>query len=350
MGYADAACYCLRQAIELATCFAYIHELPEHERQEKLSAWKNHTAWFPVREAMKRKLKNLGGEYADMCAHMPRFFKRVEEINERINKHIHKQGYEYYYTYKTFLSKEQKESVNEKLVREYEIFVEEAIGVVAVIKLVVDPLPVLLADEEVANRLPGLLTEPYSPCFMEKYIGEEAINEFKTTRLYKAYLCDIMKRPRLNDAVYAIKQWNHFDRSSIGQILNQMEQLDYCERLVILLAMSSKKIANVIFHDGLLLFTTDVKSHRSDFSFSSIEYKQFRSSTSQTNNRFKETLLSMLPTYDNDVCFIEHDTPFEDDEWRELCAMAERLNNVFAEAAEKMSALWKSIESQSPPV
>ena len=346
VGYSDAACFCLRQAIELATCFAYIHELPENERKEKLSAWKAHAQWFPTRGKMKKRLESLDGEYADMQSRMPRFFLHVEEVNERLNKHVHKQGYEYCYSYRRFLPTEKKRAIHENLVRQYEGFVKETIGVVAVCKLVIDPLPVLLSDEEVANRLPDMLTEPYSPGFMEKYLGEEFVREFKTTRRYEECWKDIMKKPRLNDAVYNIKQWYHFDRGNVDQVLDQIEQLNYHERLVVLLAMFSNKIARVYFHDGLLMYFTDVKSNNVDFSLSSEDFKKIRLGESRRNNPFKGSLLSVFSSYDNHAFFVEHDVPFEDNEWNELCAMVDKYNQSVVQIVQQLQ-LQKTNETQT---
>ena len=336
IGYPDAACYCLRQSIELATCFAYIHELPESERNEKLAAWQTQSSWFPLRGKMEKKLESVGGEYADMHKRMPSFFSHIEKINDRINKHIHKQGYDFCYHYRHFMPIEKKRQLVESLISEYERFVETTIGVVAVFKLFIDPLPILLSEEDVANRLPGLLTEPYSPVFMEKYIGREFVAEFKTTQRYKDFKEDIIRRPRLNDAVYNLKQWQIFERKNASQVLEQCEQLSYFERLVVLLALYSNKVAHVYFYDGLLMFVTDVKCNRTIISQSSDDFKKIRLSGQKKNIQFKGVLLTVFETYDNDACFVEHDIPFEDEEWLTLCKLVADFNNTIAEQIKGM--------------
>ncbi len=338
-GYPDAACYCLRQSIELATCFTYLHELPEQERNVKLAAWKTQFTWFPLRGQMVKKLENLGGEYADMHRRMPSFFNHIDAINERINKHIHKQGYDFCYNFRRFLPLERRRLLVGSLIKEYESFIETTIGVVAVFKLVLDPLPVLLAEEVVANRLPGLLTEPYSSVFMEKYIGKEIIDEFKTTQRYKDFREDIIRRPRLNDAVYDLKQWQMFDRKNAPQVLEQMEHLDYYERLVVLLALCSNKVAHVYFYDGLLIFVTDVKCNRVTISQSSDEFAQIRFGKRKRNVPFKGVLLTEFATYDNNACFVEHDVPFEDDEWLSLCKVVADYNNTITEQIKSMEQI-----------
>ena len=339
IGYPDAACYCLRQSIELATCFAYIHELPECERKEKLAAWQTQSSWFPVRGKMEKKLERIGGEYADMHKRMPSFFSNIEKINERINKHVHKQGYDFCYHYRHFMPIEKKRQLIESLISEYESFVKTTIGVVAVFKLFIDPLPILLSEEDVANRLPGLLTEPYSPVFMEKYIGREFVAEFKATQRYKDFKEDIIRRPRLNDATYNLKQWQIFERKNAPQILAQLEQLDYCERLVVILAINSDKIAHIYFYDGLLMFATDIKCDRTILPQSSDEFKKVRLSERKRNIPFKGVFLTVFETYDNDACFVEHDVPFADEEWLSLCNLVAGFNNNIMEQMKSMGTM-----------
>ena len=332
IGYPDAACYCLRQSIELATCFAYIHELPECERKEKLAAWKTQSPWFPLRGKMEKKLESVGGEYSDMHKRMPLFFSNIEKINERINKHIHKQGYDFYYNYRHFMPSEKKHA----LIEEYEKFIEATIGVVAVFKLVLDPLPILLSEEGIENRLPDILTEPYSQSFMERYIGKEFIKEFKSTERYQDFKNDIELRPRLNDAVYDLRKWQIFERKNAPQILEQIDQLNYMERLVVLLALASNKVAHVYFYDGLLMFTTDVKCNRTILSWSSDEFKQVRFSEHRMNVPFKDVLLTVFNTYDGDACFVEHDVPLDAEEWLSLCKIVTDFNSRVMEQEKSM--------------
>ena len=336
IGYPDAACYCLRQAIELATCFAYIHELPECERKEKLAAWRTQSTWFPLRGKMEKKLESVGGVYSDIYKRMPSFFNNIEKINERINKHIHKQGYDFYYHYRHSIPSEKEHALVDSLIEEYEEFIELTIGVVAVFKLVLDPLPILLSEEEIENRLPDILTEPYSQLFMERYIGKKNIEEFKSTARYQDFKNDIASRPRLSDAVYDLRKWHIFERENAQQILDQIAQLSYKEKLVVLLALASNKVAHVYFYDGLLMFATDVKCDRTILSCSSDEFKQVRLSEHRMNVPFKNVLLTVFDTYDDDVCFVEHDTPFDAEEWFSLCKIVANFNSKALEQAKGM--------------
>ena len=260
----------------------------------------------------------------------------IEKINERINKHIHKQGYDFYYHYRHSIPSEKEHALVDSLIEEYEEFIELTIGVVAVFKLVLDPLPILLSEEEIENRLPDILTEPYSQLFMERYIGKKNIEEFKSTARYQDFKNDIASRPRLSDAVYDLWKWHIFERENAQQILDQIAQLSYKEKLVVLLALASNKVAHVYFYDGLLMFATDVKCDRTILSCSSDEFKQVRLSEHRMNVPFKNVLLTVFDTYDDDVCFVEHDTPFDAEEWFSLCKIVANFNSKALEQAKGM--------------
>lgn len=51
-------------------------------------------------------------------------------------------------------------------------------------RLAIDPFPILLMDEEILYRCFDSMTEPYSEEFVEKYIGETIISEYKNTDVY----------------------------------------------------------------------------------------------------------------------------------------------------------------------
>lgn len=77
-GFPDAACYCLRQAIELSTSFVYLNELPPDKKAEKIKAWANVYDSFPMRGKMDAELQEFGGDYAEMRGRMPNFFNRIK--------------------------------------------------------------------------------------------------------------------------------------------------------------------------------------------------------------------------------------------------------------------------------
>lgn len=62
-------------------------------------------------------------------------------------------------------------SASEELLNRFLYHLEKCIGAVAILRLCVDPFPVLLMDEEIYLRTDDTITEPYSEKFIEQYIG-----------------------------------------------------------------------------------------------------------------------------------------------------------------------------------
>ena len=57
-------------------------------------------------------------------------------------------------------------------------------GIVAIMRLAIDPFPILLMDEEILYRCFDSITDPYSEKFVDTYIGETIVDEYKKTRFY----------------------------------------------------------------------------------------------------------------------------------------------------------------------
>ena len=62
-----------------------------------------------------------------------------------------------------------------------------AIGAVAMYRLAIDPLPVILMDEDMIMRSGDFVTEPYSEEFVDKYIGLKNIELYKQTDIYQEF-------------------------------------------------------------------------------------------------------------------------------------------------------------------
>lgn len=131
---------------------------------------------------MIKLLSNRGYIFSDMKSKMPDFFLKAKELSAELNKYVHKQGLQHFYISRNHPLNAQKSQ--ETFVRTFEHYLHRCIGVVAVMRLAIDPFPILLMDEEILYRCFDTLTEAYSNDFVEKYIGFDIINAYKQTDLY----------------------------------------------------------------------------------------------------------------------------------------------------------------------
>ena len=94
-GYFDASFYSIRQSIELATTMMYFADNKDDNTKKKaLYDWKKENR-FPMTKQMLSELKIYGEVVANMYTVMPSFFADLDILYAKINKIVHKQGYDY---------------------------------------------------------------------------------------------------------------------------------------------------------------------------------------------------------------------------------------------------------------
>ena len=165
-GFFDAAFYSLRQSIEISIGTLYLTANPE-----KLEKWK---ALEPGFESGKMvcSLKNNEPVFKDIRTKLPTFFKNLRTIQKKTNKYVHKQGFSSFYTTQSYSWSDHRENkIYSKIISDFEETVKAAIGAVAMYRLAIDPLPIILMDEELMMRSADFITQPYSEEFVAEYIG-----------------------------------------------------------------------------------------------------------------------------------------------------------------------------------
>lgn len=129
-----------------------------------------------------------------------------------------------------------------------------AIGAVAMYRLAIDPLPVILMDEELMMRSGDFVTRPYSEDFVSKYIGTENIELYKQTDIYQEFKKSIMSHEKQNEAIFNIIHWQIIERSKFEDITKQMHLLSYTDRLAVIIVMSSTKFHKYILKVVSIMF------------------------------------------------------------------------------------------------
>lgn len=79
---------------------------------------------------------------------------------------------------------------------DYERILCDCIGAVAVYRLSLDAFPVVLADDDLVLRSPDLITQPFSPDFISKYIGYDVIEGYKQIQIYKDTVSWLLSQPK----------------------------------------------------------------------------------------------------------------------------------------------------------
>lgn len=98
-GYFDCSFYSLRQALEVSRTMVYLVELDPKEKENKFKKWKQKSK-FPMFSQMILFLNNNENVFSNMLQNMKDYFEKLKSIKEKLNKHVHKQGFNTFYVSK----------------------------------------------------------------------------------------------------------------------------------------------------------------------------------------------------------------------------------------------------------
>lgn len=302
MGYFDCAYYSLRSAVDVSTTMVFLTDLLEEERERYLAAWKA-TDGFPIQGRMIKQLKDNGDVFRDMFIKMPNFFSRAKYLSAALNKYVHKQGLRHFYISRNHYINQNKSQDN--FIKNFQYYLEQSIGVVAVMRLAIDPFPVLLMDDEILYRCFDSMTEPYSPEFIEKYIGTSTLEAYKQTDLYAGTYDSFIGDEKKNEAVFSVMKYQYIDTQSFDEINSQLHLLSKTDVIAVKIAEASEKVVKVYAYNGLLMYFTDKKTNRTAHSWDSRDFLSFSKSDQLINQAYGEAYVSVF-VFDDEPYFAEH--------------------------------------------
>lgn len=306
-GYFDCAYYLLRSAIEISTIMVFLVDMPEDERNRYLDAWME-TLDFPMQGRIIQELSRNGDIFVDMKDKMPVFFDNAKNLSSELNKYVHKQGVQHFYSYipyNIYISDRAKE-----LEVTFEKHLKQCIGIVAVMRLAIDPFPILLMDKEILYRCFDSITEPYTESFVEEYIGIDIIDCYKKTEIYTCLYDSFMQDKKKSESVFFVTNHEYIVSTKIKEILLQKHLLSKRDLISVLLVASNNKVVKVYCGNGLLQYYTDRNTKRAKLSWSSEDFKRFSNSKEIINQVYDEAYISVLKV-DNELYYIEHNEKFE---------------------------------------
>ena len=313
LGYFDNAYYSLREAIEISTTIVYLSDMPDEERQEKMEDWKN-TKDFPMQGQMLNQLYQYGIVISDMKEKMESFFDEIKSVSKSINKCIHKQGLRFFYVSRNHPFNGKKD--DNIFIKNYVYFLEKTVGIIAVMRLAIDPYPILLMDEEVLLRCFDSMTEPYKNEFVEKYITNETLEDYKKTEMYINHYNGHIVEEKKNYAIFDIMKHQVIDTTKREDILSQIYLLDNVDRMATYIALISKKVVKIYTYGGFQMYFTDRKTNRKALSWNGMEFKQFEESSEKFNQKYDEAFISVFKynVGDNkeETFFVEHNDCLND--------------------------------------
>lgn len=309
-GYFDCAYYSLRSAVDISTTIVFLADMPDADREKYLAAWKS-TSDFPMQGQMIKQLSRKGDIFTDMQQKMPDFFTDAKALSAELNKYVHKQGLQHFYISRNHPFNQNKSQ--DAFIAAFEGYLERCIGVVAVMRLAIDPFPILLMDEEVLYRCFDSMTEPYSNEFIEKYIGPELVEQYKQTALYSGTYDSFMDEEKKNEATFDVMKHQYIDSHRLDEIYPQLHLLSLNDIMSVLLVASSKQIVKTYGCGGMLMYFTDRKTNRVKMSWSGADFDLFAKAEHPFNQPYDEVYMSVFQFGDTKY-FAEHNVPLSNDE------------------------------------
>ena len=323
LGYFDCAFYSLRQSIETSIGTVYLTENPE-----KKSNWDNLQSGFES-GTMSRELKKKETAFKDIVEKMPKFFENIRNAQISINKYVHKQGTSSFYSIRNnpFLL-EQKEIAEGQTLKDFEDFLKVCIGAVAVYRLSIDALPVVLIDEDMLYRSGDLITIPYSEEFVEKYIGKDNIEAFKTTQIYKDFCAFLKENEKQNEAVFDLIHYNYYDRNRKDDYESQLHLCSFTDRIVMCLCTVSDKITQVFV--GFHWYHTDTKSKNNNkfMGIGSLYFEKFFSNTKNDFNQCFQNVFLSRCLINGNYTYFEHNEKLTENEMECVNLIATQLTEL----------------------
>lgn len=327
LGYFDCAYYSMRSAVDISTTMVFLSDMPDEDREKYLSAWKA-TEDFPMQGQMIKQLSRHGNVFADMVSKMPDFFASAKALSAELNKYVHKQGLQYFYISRNHPINQQK--LLDGFIKSFEAYLQRCIGVVAVMRLAIDPFPILLMDEEILYRCFDSMTEPYSEEFVEKYIGETIISQYKDTDIYIGTYDSFMNDEKKKESVFNVMKHQYIDSKKMDEIFSQLHLLSKADIICVLIVAASEKVVKVYCYNGLAMYFTDRNTSRTAMSWSGADFKTFAEAEERINQPYDEVYISVF-TFNDEQFYIEHNEKLGANE-------VDTIIGFVAEALVKMSA------------
>lgn len=255
LGYFDDAYYSMRSAIELATIMLDVGDNEYEKMVNNMNLFSN-KEYRNFRASTLRYLKDNGIEFRDVANKMPNFVNEINNTCIKLNNFVHKTGFDNFYGIRNYYN----ENFHKKQLDDFENNLISSIRIVAIMRLVIDPFPLLLADEEIYYRSPNIMTYPFNEKLLE-VMGEESIAEFKNTDVYKSYEDELMKLEKRNQEVNNVVMANYIDLDNLENIYLQKHLLDDHELKYVDIASCSEKIILIISGNGFSRYSTSSNTH-----------------------------------------------------------------------------------------
>lgn len=255
MGYFDNAYYSLRSANELATVMLDLSDKDDSEIKCNFEDFMRgkYNKW---RGQIIKELSEEGIFFKEVIDQMPNLKKDISKLLNEINNVVHNNGLDTLYGFRYHsLDKDMPYKKLEEFINHF----LKSIRILAIMRLILDPLPLIIKDDEMCYRCPKIVSFPFSDKMLS-VIGQKSIDEFKQTDTYKSMEKWILSFEKRNIAVNDFLMHNFIDLDKIDDIYSQKHLISGNELKILDVCCCTNKIIYIICGNGFYRFSTSSKS------------------------------------------------------------------------------------------
>lgn len=325
-GYFDCAFYSLRQSVEIVNSMLLCAS-----DGEKLQQWRT-KAWFPMDNKVKGLLEKHNSAYNEIKEAIPTFFDRYNQLLFIANKYIHKQGFDTFYIYRV------RETDVERTKRT-NIFLElmkYAIGMILIMNIALDPLSLILTDQDVDTHIHfDPLTEPIPVAVFAEFLSLDFIESIKETEFYKTTKNYFLSQEQLNDAVYLVIRYQHFDISRLKDIESQVHLLDLQQALILCILKAGIKASHFYSQEDTIIgYSTSIEPKKYLMEHSSRQFDEYLHTDCSQNIAWNDMFISIFELFDSRM-IIQHNEEFDNKEIDTIKGLISFANQCYRELMER---------------
>lgn len=329
-GFFDCAFYSVRQSIEIMN-----NMLLCADDEVRLRNWDS-KGRFPSDKRVKETLEKHNIAYSEIKTKIPEFFENTNIYLQQANKYIHKQGFDTFYT--SYWRK--TDSDRDRCTNLFLKFIKQAIGMVLIMNIALDPLSLALSDPDVEMYIPfDPMTEPIPLWVFEELLSMDILEKIKDTEYYKQLKGYFLSQEELNEATYEVIHYQYFDIHRLKDIEKQSHFLNIEQKLILHILLAGIN-ASYFYPQNYSLFgySTSYKAKIFLNGWSSNQFDEYLGKHCKQNIPWHDMFISVFPLFDS-YLVIQHNDIFKDEEIHIIETNVNSVNQQYKQLSEEWSSL-----------
>jgi hypothetical protein len=322
-GFFDAAMYSLRQSVEVSTTGIFFVDSTKEEREKAIRKWSRLEGNF-MEGSMAKALIERQGVYHEVRNALADLFQQFEGVKKELNKYVHKQGFNKFYRIRQ--QSKYRDQWERQVKEDFSKYIHTTIAAITVLRLIIDPLPIMLGKDDIYRRTGQFMTEYFEEGFVSKYIGEDQLKKYEQTHYYQSYYDAFMVNEEMSPAVLGVIKDEFINRRHLSDIMKQIHLLDKHARIAVALSTFRDDITHIYTALGIIWYFTEAQSKRTNTGFNSNTFTELAPKVPCFNVDYNGVYLSGVSLIDDNY-FIQHNDPFPDEACNAILAACTHINN-----------------------